>query len=123
MKRFYLPTFALWLSVPFYFALSSIGPAMWPDSAGYLSVARSLADGNGITRFDGREQIEQPPLYPAVLAAMSFVSGRDPLQVVWFDQYLRSRGFYTPDEIAKIALISYSEKYKDGQIIEVERLP
>lgn len=59
--------------------LDAVGPAMWPDSAGYLSVARNLSDGNGIMRYDGREQIEQPPLYPAILAVMSFVSSFDPL--------------------------------------------
>lgn len=79
MKPLHLPILAFSLAVLLCLGLSSIGPAMWPDSAGYLSVARSLAGGNGIMRFDGREQVEQPPLYPAVLAGMSLVSGRDPL--------------------------------------------
>lgn len=58
------------------------GPAMWPDSAGYLSVARSLTEGKGIMRYDGREQFEQPPLYPAVLAAMSVMLALEPLACV-----------------------------------------
>lgn len=67
-----------------FLGVHSVGPAMWPDSAGYLSVARSLTDGKGIMRYDGREQIEQPPLYPATLAAISVISSLDPLDCAVF---------------------------------------
>lgn len=44
------------------------GPGASPDSVTYLSVARSLAEGGGWVRFDGRPYVDWPPLYPMLLA-------------------------------------------------------
>jgi hypothetical protein len=79
-----LAVLSLASGISLFLALNSVSLAMWPDSAGYLSVARNLAQGKGIIRFDGREQIEQPPLYPAVLAGMSWITNLDPLDCAVF---------------------------------------
>lgn len=51
------------------FVTAPWGPGASPDSVTYLSVAESLADGQGWFRFDGRPYVAWPPLYPMALAA------------------------------------------------------
>src|SRR6185503_3566465 len=50
------------------FATSFRGPALSPDSAVYLSVAESLARGNGFVQFDGTPYVRWAPLYPFLLS-------------------------------------------------------
>ncbi len=50
-----------------------------PDSVTYISVARNLSSGGGITNFDGSKVIAHPPLYPYVLAAINIIFKVDPL--------------------------------------------
>lgn len=50
------------------FVTAPYGPGATPDSVTYLSVAGSLADGEGWVRFDGRPYVDWPPLYPLALA-------------------------------------------------------
>lgn len=56
------------------------GIGVSPDSVGYISVARNLAEGNGARTFLGDPLTVQPPLYPAVLAALQRGVGLDPLE-------------------------------------------
>ena len=51
------------------FVTAPYGPGASGDSVTYLSVAQSLADGNGWVRFDGRRYVAWPPLYPLALTA------------------------------------------------------
>ncbi len=51
------------------FVTAPYGPGASPDSVTYLSVARSVADGEGWVRFDGRPYVAWPPLYPLALSA------------------------------------------------------
>jgi len=59
--------------------VNHLGAGLSPDSAGYMAAARSLASGNGIRWFNGELITWWPPLYPAVLALVSILTGADPL--------------------------------------------
>ena len=48
------------------------GMALPWDTVAYISVARSLLEGAGLTRFDGHPLTNFPPFYPILLAAASF---------------------------------------------------
>ena len=53
------------------------------DSFSYLSAARSLLSGEGYLIFGGSGKTDLwPPIYPALLALASLVSGMDPLAVI-----------------------------------------
>jgi hypothetical protein len=54
-------------------ATSKYGVAAVSDSAGYISVARSLAEGRGFMDWRGGAGAETPPFYPAVLALFEMV--------------------------------------------------
>jgi hypothetical protein len=55
------------------------GAALDPDSIAYIAGARSISHGTGYaTPYDG-VIVYWPPLYPALLAAVDFVFGVDPL--------------------------------------------
>ena len=54
------------------------GVALHWDSINYVSVARSLAAGDGFTEFGGEPLAAWPPLYPLLLAAPA-LAGADPL--------------------------------------------
>jgi hypothetical protein len=58
---------------------SRFGPGTSPDSVYYISAARSLANGQGLTAFNGMIWIIWPPLYPVLLAIPSILFGIDPL--------------------------------------------
>lgn len=80
------PLHPLWLVWPacaasavVWVATASQGVGTSPDSAAYVSAARSLLADGSLVRFDGVRLVEQPPLYPIVLAAGSAVFGIDPL--------------------------------------------
>lgn len=51
-----------------FYITSRYGIGLAPDSANYVSAARSLAAGRGLLCFDGTPFTSWPPLYPAVLA-------------------------------------------------------
>ncbi len=51
-------------------ATSRYGIGLAPDSANYLSAARSLAHGAGFLRFDGQQYSAWPPLLPLLLAVL-----------------------------------------------------
>lgn len=55
------------------------GVGISPDSVTYISVARNVANGTGYVGYDGYYFVLQPPLYPALLAAMSKLFLLDPL--------------------------------------------
>ncbi|HOG27770.1 MAG TPA: hypothetical protein PLN93_03080 [Vicinamibacterales bacterium] len=56
------------------------GPGLSPESAGYVSAARSLAGLRGLLWYDGGPLLAQPPLYPAVLACAGLLTASDPLR-------------------------------------------
>jgi 4-amino-4-deoxy-L-arabinose transferase-like glycosyltransferase len=47
------------------------GPHLSPDSVSYVQSARNLAAGRGLVTFNGEPYVDWPPLFPAVLAAVS----------------------------------------------------
>ncbi|HEY3289931.1 MAG TPA: hypothetical protein VGK87_07385, partial [Anaerolineae bacterium] len=55
------------------------GAGLSPDSVGYIATARHLVSGAGFVIFDGTPLLEQPPLFPAVLAAVDYVFRVDPV--------------------------------------------
>jgi hypothetical protein len=55
------------------------GIGVSPDSVGYVAVARSLAAGKGAVLYDGSPLVDQPPLYPAMLAVIRVIFRIDPL--------------------------------------------
>jgi len=57
------------------------GVVVWPDSVYYLSTAKNLILGAGFISFDGEPLTLWPPLYPALLAFVSKISGTDLLVV------------------------------------------
>ena len=56
---------------------ASYGPAISYDATVYISVARSLLDGDGFVQFDSRPYTRAAPLYPTLLAAAG-APGFDP---------------------------------------------
>ena len=50
-----------------------------PDSVLYISVARNIANGSGITTWNSDPLISEPPLYPIILAVVNYVFKIDPL--------------------------------------------
>ncbi len=60
-------------------ATSHFGVGVSPDSVLYISVARNIAKGMNFVDFNGSPLVTQPPLYPAILALVGFISGIDPL--------------------------------------------
>lgn len=55
------------------------GPGVSPDTLTYISVARSLAAGQGAVDYSTIPLVDHPPLYPALLAIPLAVAGTDPL--------------------------------------------
>jgi len=62
------------------YATSTYGTGISPDSVGYITVARNLADGNGFTDRQGNAFVIQPPLFPIALASIELLSGIDPVE-------------------------------------------
>lgn len=61
--------------------LRQFGAGLTPDSVGYISVARSLANGEGFRLADGTLLINQPPLYSLLLALGATLVRVDPLAI------------------------------------------
>lgn len=59
---------------------SPYGLALSPDSASYVSAARSLSDGNGLTSHKLIPLTWYPPLYPTILSLIDTFIGLDPLE-------------------------------------------
>lgn len=60
-----------------FLATSNYGAGLSPDSVGYIAAARQMATGIGAVL--STPLPDQPPLYPALLAAFDYVFGIDPL--------------------------------------------
>jgi hypothetical protein len=60
-------------------ATSRFNAGVSPDSVLYIATARNIANGNGITSWDGSPMVAGAPLYPIVLAIVSYVFKIDPL--------------------------------------------
>ena len=56
------------------------GIALTPDSVGYVSAARSLSSGMGVTLYDSSPLTIQAPLYPALLSVTELLTGLDPVE-------------------------------------------
>ncbi|QUV99392.1 glycosyltransferase family 39 protein [Chloracidobacterium sp. MS 40/45] len=61
-----------------WFAMSRHGIGLSPDSVGYLAVAQHLLEGRGFLSYRGEPFVAQPPLYPLVIATISFLLGFTP---------------------------------------------
>ncbi len=61
-----------------WFAMSRHGIGLSPDSVGYLAVAQHLLEGKGFLSYRGEPFVLQPPLYPLVIATISFLLGSTP---------------------------------------------
>lgn len=60
-------------------ATSQYDAGLSPDSVGYISVARSLASGQGFQTWLGAPMTAWPPLYPFLLSLPMVTLGIDPL--------------------------------------------
>lgn len=82
-----LPFFAALAALATYAAtcllvrMSEYGPAIGWDAVHYISVARSLLNGDGFLPANGSIFWEWPPLYPMLLAATSALASVDPRDV------------------------------------------
>lgn len=56
------------------------GAGLSPESAGYVSAARSLLEQHALLWYDGGPLVAQPPLYPAVLALAGVLTRSEPLR-------------------------------------------
>ncbi len=65
-----------------FFSTRDYGAGLTPDSVGYISTARNIIAGNGVTSYSGAHLVVQPPLYPALLALVGGIFGTDPFQIV-----------------------------------------
>ena len=54
------------------------GIALAPDSVGYISAARNMSAGNGLTLYDSSPLLLQAPLFPVVLSLIERQLGLDP---------------------------------------------
>jgi hypothetical protein len=61
------------------FGAKNYGVGINIDSVGYISTARNIAFGIGAVNYDGFPLVEWPPLYPAILGAVNYVFGVDPV--------------------------------------------
>jgi len=62
-------------------ATQRYGIGLTPDSVTYVSVARHVVAGRGITDYQDRPLVLQPPLYPLVLAAAARLTHLDPMEI------------------------------------------
>ncbi len=58
---------------------SRYGAGLSPDSIHYISAARNIAGGFGVTSFNGSPFVYWPPLYPILLSIPDLVFNLDPL--------------------------------------------
>ena len=61
------------------FSTRRYGVGLSTDSVGYISAARNLVAGAGLRLFTGVPLSQWPPLYPALLAALAYVTRTDPV--------------------------------------------
>lgn len=61
------------------FSTHRYGVGLSPDSVGYISTARNVADGKGFESYYGT-YVSQPPLFPTALAVSASIFLSDPLQ-------------------------------------------
>lgn len=61
------------------FSTHNYGAGLSPDSVEYIASARNIVSNVGYVSYEGTPIIVRPPLYPALLAFIGKVVGRDPL--------------------------------------------
>ena len=67
-----------------YQATARIGPGVAGDGTMYLSVAANLLKGRGFIDLDGNALTSYPPLYPILLASVSWLTRTDIFFVGWY---------------------------------------
>jgi len=67
-----------------YQATSRIGPGVAGDGTMYLSVAANVLKGRGLIDLDGNALTSYPPLYPILLASVSWLTRTDIFFVGWY---------------------------------------
>jgi len=68
-------------AIPILLATKNYGAGLTPDSVGYIATARHIASGIGVVTYDGAPLIDQPPLYPVLLATVAYFSRTDPRSI------------------------------------------
>ncbi len=91
----------------------TFGAVFTPDSASYISAARSLLAGEGLLRWDGNPYSAWPPLYPLLLAAASLgifdpIAVAGPLNAVIFGLTIFIVGRYLRQRLASRFLAAWS---------------
>ncbi|MCW5887795.1 MAG: hypothetical protein KIT07_06690, partial [Anaerolineales bacterium] len=91
-RRYYfcLALLALLGSLAVFAATLPWGPGLSTDGARYLSTAENLAAGRGLVDYLGEPLVHWPPLYPALLSGLHWLSGWDVLKLA---QILNSLAF------------------------------
>jgi hypothetical protein len=67
-----------------YLTTSRIGPGVAADGTTYLSVAANLLKGRGLIDLYGGVLVQFPPLYPALIASVSWLTRADIFIVGWY---------------------------------------
>jgi hypothetical protein len=62
-----------------YFSTIRYGAGLSEDSVGYAAVARNVAAGRGLLSYQGTPFVEQGPLYPLILGAITHAFAIDPI--------------------------------------------
>ncbi|MBN2466023.1 hypothetical protein JXD38_10430 [candidate division WOR-3 bacterium] len=65
-------------------ATAKYGAGLSPDSVGYIDAARNLLAKKGLVLHTGEPLVWWPPLYPLLLAAVSFATRLDPVVIAHF---------------------------------------
>ena len=65
-------------------ATSRYGAGVASDSVKYQAVAQNLLAGNGLYDHRGLPLLAWPPLYPIILAGLSFITGLDVFMAGWY---------------------------------------
>jgi hypothetical protein len=101
-----------WLIVLAALLAIQIGPG-WlpgPDETGYLTIARNLGTGRGLTSFSGERYIYFPPGYPLLIAPAFAVQPVRPFAAVGFIQWILAVLFMA-------GLYLWSRKYFSGHAL------
>ncbi len=85
-KRFliFLAGLALAVMVLGGVATSKYGAGAASDSVKYLAVAQNLLNGNGLYDHRGAPLMAWPPLYPLIIAGLSWLTGLDVFIAAWY---------------------------------------
>lgn len=67
-----------------FLATSRYGSGLPTDGMRYISIADSLLNGRGLFDYDQTRLLVFPPLFPFIIAGLSFLTGADVFLVAWY---------------------------------------